>query len=58
MFRHHHTDERYGNIHIDLVTTGLGIKSKVRELGKFSVMDRENMREKILKEILLCVRGL
>lgn len=28
MFRHHHTDERYGNIHIDLVTTGLGIKSR------------------------------
>lgn len=23
IFRHHHTDERYGNINIDLVTTGL-----------------------------------
>ena len=29
MFRHTHTDERYGYISIDLITTGLGIQSRL-----------------------------
>lgn len=57
MFRHHHTDERYGNIHIDLVTTGLGIKSKLHEVGKFSILDRETIKEKVLKDLIICVKG-
>lgn len=57
MFRHHHTDERYGNINIDLVTTGLKIPSKLRELGKFHILDREKIQERILKELLICIRG-
>ncbi|MDD2916964.1 MAG: hypothetical protein PHH70_03935 [Candidatus Gracilibacteria bacterium] len=56
MFRHHHTDERYGNIHIDLVTTGLGIKSTLHNVGKFSVLDRETIKKRVLKDILLCVK--
>jgi hypothetical protein len=58
MFRHHHTDERYGNIHIDLVTTGLGIKSRLRELGRFRILDREIIQDEIIKEILVCVKGI
>lgn len=56
MFRHHHTDERYGNIHIDLVTTGLGIKSRLHKVGKFSVLDRETIRERVLKDLVMCVK--
>lgn len=55
-FRHHHTDERYGNIHIDLVTTGLGIKSTTHKVGKFSIMDREVIVEKVLKDMLACIK--
>ncbi|MDD2892058.1 MAG: hypothetical protein PHQ95_03775 [Candidatus Gracilibacteria bacterium] len=55
-FRHHHTDERYGNIHIDLVTTGLGIKSTTHEVGKFNIMNREVIVEKVLKDMLACVK--
>jgi hypothetical protein len=56
MFRHHHTDERYGNIHIDLVTTGLGIKSTLHKVGKFSILDRGVIVERVLKDILVCVK--
>jgi len=58
MFKHHHTDERYGNINIELVTTGLGIKSKHHIVGKFSILDHETITENILKDILLCVKGI
>lgn len=58
IFRHHHTDERYGNINIDLVTTGFGIKSTTRELGKFSIVDCETIVGKVLKGILACVNGV
>ena len=56
MFRHHHTDERYGNINIDLVTTGLGIETKKRLLGKFDILDREVIKESILKNLVDCVK--
>ena len=56
MFRHHHTDERYGNVHIDLVTTGLGIQTKKRTIGKFGILDRETIKESILKNLVDCVK--
>lgn len=56
MFRHHHMDERYGNIHIDLVTTGFGIKSTLHEVGKFNVLDRKTIIENILRDLLMCVK--
>ncbi|NDK19263.1 hypothetical protein GW819_00290 [Candidatus Gracilibacteria bacterium] len=58
MFRHHHTDERYGNIKIELVTTGLKIKSKLHIVGKFHILDRDVIKEKILKDILICVKEI
>lgn len=57
IFRHHHTDERYGNINIDLVTTGFGIKSSTRELGRFSILDRKTIQTKILENILVCIQS-
>lgn len=56
MFRHHHTDERYGNIHIDLVTTGLGMKSKLHNVGKFGILDRGTIKERVLKDLVICVK--
>jgi len=56
MFRHHHTDERYGNIHIDLVTNGHGLKSELTSIGKFSIVDHATIREKILRGIVSCVK--
>lgn len=56
MFRHHHTDERYGNIHIDLVTTGLGMKSKLHNVGKFGILDRGTIKERVLKDLVACVK--
>ena len=56
MFRHHHTDERYGNVHIDLVTTGLGIQTKKRTIGKFGILDRETIKNVILKNVIDCVK--
>jgi len=56
MFRHHHMDERYGNIHIDLVTTGFGIKSRLHQVGKYHILDRKTLIEHILRDMLLCVK--
>ncbi|MDD5376658.1 MAG: hypothetical protein PHH16_00920 [Candidatus Gracilibacteria bacterium] len=57
MFRHHHTDERYGNVHIDLVTTGLGIRSRSHTVGKFGILERETIKEKVLRDLVTCVKG-
>lgn len=58
MFRHHHMDERYGNIYIDMVTTGFGIKSRLHEVGKFLITDRETMKEKVLRDLIVCVKKI
>lgn len=56
IFRHHHNDERYGNIHIDLAISGLGVRPRFHTVGKFSLLDQEMMKEKVLKDFVDCVR--
>jgi len=47
-----HNDIKFGYLHIDLVTTSHSEKPKTRYLGKFNVMDREDIREAVLREVL------
>lgn len=56
VFKYHHDDERYGTINIELVTTGLGVKSQTRKVGKFSVVDRVDIKGKVLSGLIKCVQ--
>lgn len=55
-FSYRHSDERYGYAHIDLVTTGFGIKSRTHAVGRFPVTDHGAMKERVTKDIVACVR--
>ena len=55
-FSYRHSDERYGYVQIDLVTTGLGIKSRTHAVGRFPITDHAGMKDRITKDIVMCVR--
>ncbi len=58
VFRYHHNDERFGYIDIDLTSSGLRRKSEYYYVGKFSILDRDTMKERILMGIVDCVREI
>lgn len=53
-----HNDIKFGYLHIDLVTTSHSERPKTHYLGKFNVMDRKEMAEKVLEEVLDIIGGL
>jgi hypothetical protein len=55
VFRYHHDDEWFGNIHIELVATELSQKPKSRFLGKFNLAEKQKIQEIFIKEFLLFV---
>ncbi len=57
VFWHHHDDERYGYINIDLVMTEFGMKSKTRFVGRFRVTDGEGIKNAVLKDISICMKS-
>lgn len=47
VFWYHHTDEKYGYVNVDLVTTGLKRKAETKFVGKFAVTDHEAVESAI-----------
>ncbi len=58
VFRYHHKDEKYGYVDIDLTTSGFWRKSEYYYVGKFSILDRDTIQERILAEIIECMKEI
>lgn len=56
VFWYHHTDERYGHINVDLVTTGFSKKPETRFVGKFPITEHEAIKEKIWHDLSATVK--
>ena len=55
IFRYHHDDEKYGNVHIEIVVSELSEKNIVEFLGKYLVTNRK----KIIPDVVqMMQRGL
>ncbi len=52
VFRYHHNETKFGNIHVDLVTSALGKKPKTHVVGKFLVTDYESIRERVIADLI------
>jgi hypothetical protein len=53
VFRYHHNDTKFGNIHIDLVTSALAKKPETHVVGKFLVTDHDGIRERVIADLIL-----
>lgn len=58
VFRYRPKDEKYGYIDIDLTSSGFWRQWEYYYVGKFSVLDRGVIVERILNEMIDCVREI
>lgn len=56
VFWYHHSDEKYGYVNVDLVTTGLGRKAETKLVGKFNITAREEIEAAIRAGLKACVK--
>lgn len=56
VFWYHHSDEKYGYINVDLVTTGLKRKAETKLVGKFNITAREEIEAAIRAGLKSCVK--
>ncbi|EKD44384.1 MAG: hypothetical protein ACD_71C00154G0001 [uncultured bacterium (gcode 4)] len=56
VFRYDKTDIRYGNTNIELVSSETSKRPKFHTVWKFSILDREKIVEKVLKDLIVCMR--
>jgi hypothetical protein len=52
VFRYHHNDTKFGNINIDFVSSGFAKKPTVHMVGKFSIIDHETIKTKVLEDLI------
>lgn len=57
IFRYHHADEKYGNVHIEITLSGLSREKKVEFLGKFLVTDKKKIGTKIVEALTLGMKA-
>jgi hypothetical protein len=50
--RYHHTDEKYGNIHIEIALSGLSREKKTHFLGRFVVTEKKKIEAALTKVLL------
>lgn len=53
---YHHTDEKFGYVNVDLVTTGFSKKPETLFVGKFSITDHEAILGKICHDLPSAVK--
>lgn len=56
VFRYDKTDMRYGNINIEFVSSEASKRPAFHFVWKFSILDREKIVEKVLKDVVVCMR--
>ena len=57
IFRYHHADEKYGNVHIEITLSGLSREKKVQFLGKFLVTDKKKIGTKIVEALTVGMKA-
>lgn len=57
IFRFHHDDEKYGNVHIEILVSEVSRKNQSLFLGKYLVTDRKNIIPDVSKAIMLGIRA-
>ncbi len=58
IFRYHHDDEKYGNVHVEIVAYELSKKTKTHFLWRFLVTDRKNINKEVLGMLILAIRAI
>ena len=58
IFRYHHEDEKYGNVHIEVVASELSKKTKTHFLWRFLITDRKNINKEVLQTLILGIRAI
>lgn len=58
IFRYHHDDEKFGNIHIELVVSEVSETSRLHFVGKFGVQDHRTIEKAVLQDLLKCIQEI
>ncbi len=58
IFRYHHDDEKYGNVHIEISTDELSKKTKTQFLWKFLVTKIKDIEKEVLKNTLYHIKAI
>ena len=58
IFRFHHDDEKYGNVHIEILVSEVSRKNQSLFLGKYLVTDRKKILPDVSKAIILGIRAI
>lgn len=58
IFRYHHDDEKYGNVHIEILASEVSQKNKSHFLGKYLVTNRKKIIPDVSSAIILGIRAL
>lgn len=57
IFRYHHDDEKYGNVHIEILVSEVSRKNQSLFLGKYLVTNRKKIIPDVSKAIMLGIRA-
>lgn len=58
VFRYDKTDIRYGNTNIELASSETSKKPRLHFVWKFSILDREKIVEKVMKDLIASIRDM
>lgn len=58
IFRYHHDDAKYGNVHIEILASEVSQKNKSHFLGKYLVTNRKKIIPDVVKAVILGIRAL
>ncbi|EKD66343.1 MAG: hypothetical protein ACD_49C00050G0013 [uncultured bacterium (gcode 4)] len=58
VFRYDKTDIKFWYTHIELASSELSKKSKLHYVWKFSITDREKIKEKVLKDLIVWLKEI
>lgn len=58
ILRYHHDDEKYGNVHIEILVSELSKKNKSYFLGKYLITDRKNIHTDVLKSLIMAIGAI
>ena len=58
ILRYHHDDEKYGNVHIEILASEVSQKNKSHFLGKYLITNRKKIIPDVSQAIILGIRAL
>jgi hypothetical protein len=58
ILRYHHDDEKYGNVHIEIIASEVSTKTKNQFLGKYLITDQKSIKKDVLQAVLRHIRAI